>query len=215
MHRIASAAILLSFLMAGSALASVATIHEYNFAPSPSGNDLTDLNHDSYYKWGINWSLPAGQDLLDATLTFTNIRNWASETNVLYAHLLPSATVGVTAYSDDQSTFVDNFTKNGNLPNTPLHTWWNLGTHGVNLVYAFDSNPNDNGKEMTALATYVADGNFGIGLDPDCHFCDCGVNLQIHTIEFGGPPLAPEPLTVLGMFLGLGGVGGYIRRRLA
>ncbi len=29
----------------------------------------------------------------------------------------------------------------------------------------------------------------------------------------GGAPPAPEPLTMLGMFLGLGSIGGYLRSR--
>jgi len=36
---------------------------------------------------------------------------------------------------------------------------------------------------------------------------------MLHIIPGGGAPYVPEPLTMLGMFLGLGTVGAYIRRR--
>ena len=38
---------------------------------------------------------------------------------------------------------------------------------------------------------------------------------QFDVTYVGGeaPMVVPEPLTMLGMFLGLGGVGAYIRRR--
>jgi hypothetical protein len=214
MNRIVTISALVFLAMTGSALATVSTIYEYNFTPGANGNGLSDLNHDKYYKWGINWSLPQGQDLLDATFSVEKIKNWRTETNYLYLHLLPDATAGVTSYGDNQNTFYDNFLNGGNLPNKHLHTWQNIPATYIPLTYAFDSDPNDNGTEMAALATYVANGNFGIGLDPDCYYSDSGMKFQIRTIEYGTPPV-PEPLTIVGAMMGLGGIGGYIRRRLA
>ena len=42
---------------------------------------------------------------------------------------------------------------------------------------------------------------------------DSGDQDQLWLLEGGGEEYIPEPLTVLGMFLGLGSVGAYIRRR--
>jgi hypothetical protein len=55
------------------------------------GPNQFDLDHHSAYTWRIDNVNLTGQTITGATLTFTNIRNWDSNPNMLFIHLLDSA----------------------------------------------------------------------------------------------------------------------------
>lgn len=61
---------------------------------------------------------------------------------------------------------------------------------------------------MAALFAYITNGaNFAIGFDPDCHFFNDDIKLELTT----GPATAPEPTTLAPPGTGLAGL--YARRR--
>jgi hypothetical protein len=182
---------LAAFTLLSANLAGAAII---DFQPDPA--DLNSLDHSYYYTWGINWDMPGNENFTQITLSFENIRNWDNGPNTLYVHLLDTAQEGVSTGWDNQGGG-DYFSGQG----IELFTWYNLPTSPQDLTYAFTQD------EMTILAGYLSDGNFGLGFDPDCHYWNDGVNLTVQTAA------APEPGTLLLLASGLLGAGYFIRRR--
>jgi len=169
--------LLLCALFGGVAQAGMVTFR-------PSDPDLADLDHSTYWKWGLQWSLPAGEYISGATLAITAINDWQVENNDhLYIHLLDTCTVGLRMYADSDNgsdafagkgillaTYVDDDTGSN-----PAEDW----------LYTFTSD------QVATLTQYVSDGNFGFGLDPDCHYYNDGVTFTIMTGQ------VPEPATGL------------------
>lgn len=181
-------------LAAGVGQASAGT---YSFQPSPT--DLNDLDHYKYYKWGVTFSIPTGEEIYEAKLVFDNIANWDSNPNVLYGQLLASNPVGTKELSDEY--LPDNINGGNALlgDGVQLFKWENLPTTPQDLTYTFTS------EQLTALNNYAADGTIGLGFDPDCHFWNDGITFVIKTRpETEEPPpngAVPEPVTAtLGVF---------------
>lgn len=180
-------------------------------------NDLEDLDHYYAYRWGLNYSIPAGYDLAGARLIFKDIRNWDSNPNRLYLRLLDttSGMVGVTKFSDNanDNTFDDYFDDFvGN--DIHLHTYQNLSTTAATQTYTLDA------AELGTLATYMADGYFGFGFDPDCHYWNNGITLKLDFVPTPGggapDPSVPEPVTAsLGLLSAAGLFLATHRRRNA
>lgn len=178
-------------------LAVVGTAHaaEYTFRPEP--RDLNDLDHYYNYTWGIGWSPQNGEVITEATLSFRNIYDWQVEEDHLYIHLLDSADLGVVEHFDDQGDG-DAFVGQGvliddwNDPNGGNDT-------GFDLVYKFTDK-----NLIGTLTQYAQDGNFGFGIDPDCHYFNEGVKFVIQT------EVVPEPMTIAG--LGVAGAALLSRR---
>jgi hypothetical protein len=67
--------------------AAAAYAGEYEFTPNPS--NLNDLSHDRWYLWKFAWAVSSNSEIVGATLTFTDITNWAYEPlNRLQLHLI-------------------------------------------------------------------------------------------------------------------------------
>jgi len=175
-------------------LGGVTEAATYTFQPTPA--DLDDLDHSSYYTWGIDWDIPAGEIIVSASLSFDDIRNWNKKSNDLWVHLLDSANTGVTEYWDGEGGG-DNFSGQGIL----LHHWQDLPASAQDITYDFDP------FEIATLNTYVTDGNFGLGFDPDCHYYNNGITLNIETAP------VPIPTTILLLGSGLLGFGLLSRRK--
>jgi len=186
------------------------------FAPTAQAVNLTwnigelnDLPHERYYRWGKNWTVPTGEYITTASVTFYKIYNWEEEDNDrLYLHLLQSAPSGTTWGIDNEAS--------GSWFSPPTYLGEQVMLHefddlpeGYNeradVTYTFSS------AEVAKLNTYLADGNFGLGFDPDCHYYNSGIKMRIQTgLEPPTPPV-PEPSTFA--LLGLGLAGAFIARR--
>jgi hypothetical protein len=164
---------------------------------------MYDLDHAWYYIWGINLgfnSTDPGYSIQGAELIFRNIKNWDTNPNVMFVHLLDNAPSGLQAIQDGQSpnnySFDDALAGQGVV----MGQWTNNPAgQPVDLVFTFGED------ELALLNLYAADGNIGFGVDPDCHFYNDGVSF-VATV--------PAPGALL-----LGSIGmtlvGWLRRRRA
>lgn len=179
-------------------MAQVAAAGLYTFEPTPP--DLGDLDHYKAYEWGIEPNIPEDEVITAASLLFRSIRNWDNNDNDLYVTLLDSANVGVSIYTDNQGGG-DYFASLG----PELVHYEDLPNTSQDLLYDFDE------AELDTLNDYVADNNFGLGIDPDCHYWNCGIKLTLET-EQAPPPPPPIPEPLAGSLL-LGGIGMIVARR--
>ncbi len=163
----------------------------YTFIPPDP--DMSDLEHGHYYTWGIDWGVPAGEVIVGANLFFDDIRNHNSSENVLYVHLFDTAAVGIDPGIDNNTT--DDFAGQG----VKLFEWSNLSSTATDLTYNFTP------TNLVTLASYLEDGNFGLGFDPDCHFYNNGITF---TVETSAVPI-PGAIWLLGSGL----IGLLIRRK--
>jgi hypothetical protein len=60
---------------------------------------------------------------------------------------------------------------------THLVTYTNLPSAPLDLTHVFTT------SQVAALNAYLADGRFGIGFDPDCHFFNDCIKLRVVTPE--------------------------------
>jgi len=182
----------------GSASAGI-----HHFTPNPA--DMYDLDHGHYYGWGIDHDFGT-EKISEVILTFKHINNWDNDPNMLFINMMDQMDAGVFLgwedyavgsygeiinYYDGQGVEVAQWTDadggdNGNWEDVTF----SFSTMGNNLLENFSA--------------YAADGNFGFGFDPDCHFWNDGIELTVITDT-------PEPTTMLLFALGL--VGGAVRKK--
>lgn len=175
---------------------SVAGATTYKFSPIP--NDLADLDHSLAYEWGIDWSLPNGETVVGASIFLDEFHNWKDEPNDLYVSLLNTADRGVKTFTDNQPGG-DYFSGTGLL----LNQFHNVSHVASDVTYDFTND------ELTVFKVFLADGNFGLGFDSDCHFWNNGIYLSIET-ETAATPV-PAPILLLGT--GLMGMAGFRLRQ--
>jgi hypothetical protein len=211
--------------------AASAAVIEYNYTlrpPSDGGgqpHDMYDLDHAKYYFWGMEWDVPSDQTIVGASLTFYNIWDWKIENDdSLKVDLIDSATDSRVA------------AKFGGTRSRAWRTYLGaLGRHDNALLQGTDNqttprrcrrvgyrlenwNDPEGGRARDfnlvvpipgTLFGWLSDGNFGFGIDPDCHYYNDRIGLTIRTEH--RVPDAGSTATLLG--LAIAGIG-LIRRRL-
>jgi hypothetical protein len=207
--------ILIAFAFVLLLFAGTSLVQASSYSLEPYPRDLYDLDHGDYYAWGIDAAdlaaeLAAGGTIDSAQLKIRSINDWTSEDNdVLHMWLvdeLPDVPwwsenwPGVSRGRDDQGTS-DIFADCGG---TFLRDYTDENWRREDLTIEIP---------VVALTDYIVnDGMFGLALDPDCHYYNRGLYLTINTSPSSSPHV-PEPVTMLGVFTGLGGLAGYLRRR--
>ncbi len=183
-------------LVALTMLVSCSAFAAQTFEPSPVNFD--DLDHSYAYTWGIDYNLPQGATVYSASLSFNQINNWQDEDNILYMNLLNDAAYGVASDYDGEAsgnffegngTFLTSYTDAD--ASTPVDFTWNFTA-----------------PQLASLNAALANGNFGIGFDPDCHYWNNGVKLTLNT------NVVPEPFSAM-LFLAGGGVLAALKKRKA
>jgi len=151
---------------------------------------------------------PQGHQIDSAVQTYHNIYDWRIEArDHLYTHLPDNPAVGTFSFRDTKPG--DQFAGMGIL----IGDWSGPYGHysrGFELVYDLAILPGSGGgSALDDLNNYVTDGVFGWGIDPDCHYYDCGAELPITT----APVRIPAPGVALLGSMGVAIVGWLRRRR--
>ncbi len=205
----------LGLVALSSASAAVTTM---SWQPSPS--DLNDLDHHMVYTWRIDNINVNPATITSATISFNNIANWDTNSNILHMHLLDTAKyAGVGSFVDDPTNsapvtdFTDDFVSSRFHGNS---NW--LVANGTADTFlkdkSFTNNPVDytytfTGAQLTALMQYISNGNdIALGFDPDCHYFNDGVTF---TLNFTPVPEVAN-LIPIGIMLAFA-IGVEIRRR--
>ncbi len=164
------------------------------FTPSPA--DLGDLEHDTVWTWRIDNLNLGGHAIQSATLTIAGIYNYQNEPNRLFIHLLDTAASAGTAHRSDPSNSISDYFLNPSRSFAPAYGSSNIlltsqsfpggEANKIDSTYIFTA------QQLAILQSFIANnGNFALGFDPDCHYYNSGVSLQITTVD------NPEPGTYL------------------
>ena len=162
-----------------------------------------------------------GKSITKVELTITNLWDWAVESDKLFIDLLNNPKYsGVRSLTDSVAGLHDYFpTASGSgktwTQMTQLTDWSDpQGGHSTNFVLVYDFSP----AEIAALTGYLTDSrtwfgstrsvDFGIGFDPDCHYYDCRIKLDISTCRV---PVPEAGATFVLLALGILALPGFKR----
>src|SRR4030095_454724 len=205
-----------TFTTSATAANSNSSNNNPNNSNYQGGSGQFDLDHTKAYTWKINnISVPAGQTILSASITFKNIANWDTNANRVFVHLLN------TANNNGIASIVDN--ANDSSISAYFGGSNSLGPAlGVDNIKLFERSFNMVGQggyvaqnytynldaaQLAKLAAFIAsNNNIAFGFDPDCHYWNNGI---VFTVVPG--PWIPEPVSMV--LLGTGLAGIYVSRR--
>jgi hypothetical protein len=190
---------------------------------NPGGPQQFDLDHHNAYTWRLaSLNVPAGQTITGASLTFTNITNWDTNTNKLFVHMLNTATSYTSATATHSATVNGVTTYFGDATGVPvpadqISDFFTAGLNDIKLGEFVDTNGvattqnvvfTFNQAQLTALLNFLSvGGDVAFGFDPDCHYWNNGIKFEYTT----GAAATPEPATMT--LLGTGLASFYYRRR--
>jgi hypothetical protein len=153
----------------------------------PTPTDLNDLDHHDVYTWRIDPINLSNVSITSATLTFTNIANWDSNTNMLFVWLLDTASgSGVSTTHDVTSSQAPVIDISDFFTNASLSPLVASGTAKIKLFeHSFNTTPTTwtytfNATQLTSLQNYINSGHdIAFGFDPDCHFFNDGITFTM------------------------------------
>lgn len=198
--------VVMGMIFSAASAARAGEVSDYNVFLTPNPSDMGDLAHAYYYVWKPAWDLPAGEVITKASLEFTNIWDWTDEENDnLYARLMNKYNTseltklvkgGDVWYGVDNEAEGDFFQGTGKRIGK-----WSDKKGGYErdklLTFEFDD------ELIAKFNDFMADGKFAIGIDPDCHYYNDGIQLKIATAT---APV-PEPISSTLFLLGAGAFG--------
>ena len=201
-----------------AASAASAAVTTMSWQPTPV--DLNDLDHHSVYTWRIDNINVDPSTITSATISFSNIANWDTNSNVLHMHLLDTARfAGVASFIDDptNSSPVTDFTDDFSNNRFHNNSGW-LVANGTADTFlkdkSFSNTPTNytytfTGAQLTALEQYLAHGeDIALGFDPDCHYFNDGITF---TLNFTPVPEVANMVPIA--LLLIAAIGFEIRRR--
>lgn len=189
-----------------AATCGIASAITVNVPSSLTGTDA--LNGQNAYAWGIPISLAAGQNITGASLAFTDIKLTAANSTgkgVLYSDLINSSLTGVHTYTDNDAVG-DYFTghySGGNIVSLGSKVFASVGTM-LSWTVTFNS------SQLQALNSFLVNGIFNIGFDPDCHY---NVGCISFNYTVSPPPVSTPDTATTAYVLGLALLALEVTRR--
>jgi hypothetical protein len=200
--------LVLGAVLVGAFNLAQATQYTYNFSPA----GLSTMDGLSYYTWGTTWSLPSGQTIVDATLTYSSLYLTTADANPparFYSTLLNTAPKGLTTGYDGDNN-APNPTPGAGVFLLGTATFAGVGSGYASLVYDFANIAN----ALSTLNAYIADGVIGLGFDPDCYYTNSGIAFTITTTDNNQPQTRVPDAASTAMLLGAAFAGiGIFRRK--
>jgi hypothetical protein len=154
---------------------------------------LTTMSGESYYTWGITTqssvlsqlqtALNGGQTLLDATLTFNNLKFTTAGPYLNGGGQIWSVLLGSTFNSKNINSGITTYTDN-DLPSNAFGTSGQLinkDTFSKTFSTAITLSDAFTSADLTLLAQDILAGFINLGIDPDCVFTDSSISLVIDT----------------------------------
>ena len=193
--------------------------------------DVDDLDHYSAYSRKIDTdnfqylsgsystlteALDKDEEIDKAYLYFNDITNNVYGDNILWLSVLDmDASDTSHEFADDQAwgDFFNGSSTEYDYDTTSIGSWTDTnGTYFTN-TFTFDIT----GDALASLDSWIQDGIFGLGFDPDCHFTNDYIKLYITTktkiTPPGGGDAVPEPATLFLFGVGLLGAASRMRKK--